>query len=444
MAGGFFSGLIGGQRPSPAPAQGLTPLQQALFALGGGLAQASQQGMRFGPGVASALAPAAGAYQGAVDDKRKKAREKIAEEIAKAELKQKQAEASRQEAIGGLLGDQQDFMAQPAGQLGGNPQYAALRAKLAAMPPDQRQGLSLLSPSEREAALRDLLLPKQSEPYTLSPGGRRFGPNNELLAQAPHKPADGYSLSATERNRQMKIEQIVPQLRQQGMSEIEARNRAAGIVDGTIITVTDPYNVERTRQFDKISGKFLNQSDAPSPQAASPQAGGKEPTIMDDLRTQQNAEAGVGIAGGVMRGIGATVGQAMPGWADREAQQAYTRRKIGIEAVKKALLSGPTGIRNTNKTIEELDKIMGSDWLNSAANAEATFGEMAPYLQQIHDDNTAALQDSRARFTAADRSKMQNQNLYIERALKRIGPLTPVSDPEIDALLDKYAPVKVE
>lgn len=161
MAGGFFSGLIGGQRVPAQQSAGLTPMQQALFALSGGLAQASQQGMRFGPGVASSLAPAAGAYQSAVDDKSKKAREKLAEEIAKAELKQKQFDNDwRDRQVGGLLGESADPFTMPAEQFvrqGGL--LGSVDSPTLKMTPQQQAVLAQTHPDDRPALLKEWFSP---------------------------------------------------------------------------------------------------------------------------------------------------------------------------------------------------------------------------------------------------------------------------------------------
>lgn len=376
MAGGFFSGLIGGQRAPLQQAAGLTPMQQALFALSGGLAQASQQGMRFGPGVASALAPAAGAYQSAVDAKGKKAREKLAEEIAKAELKQKQFNNDwRDKQAGGLLGEPADSPVAPAGQGGLLGSVGSPTLKLS---PQQQAVYAQTHPDDRPALLKDWF--------------------------SPAKPAAGYAADGSPLPGYL-----------EGQAELAAARAAA---TARYREPPAPPEWARPGWADSVRTKeaIKNEFDQPPPVQPEIDTPAQEQTLFSTLNAPGMGGHGVGVGDAVVQMYNKTIGQAGAPINDPAAAAAALQTTLANRYVEvMADSGGKPAVWYLKRLAEETPK----KWFESVGTAKHVASGM-------HKSLTSKLAIARAKAsdpdsTKANRAAAREQVNEIKSLLSFIG-----------------------
>lgn len=152
---------------------GFSPKQQALFALAGMLAQASERGARTGAGLTGAVAGAAGQYQQAVDVKRENRRAQVKDEISKALLEKQQieneSEKRRRDMLAGILGD-----ISGGADAGGAPR-GGLLGKLT---DDQRQALAILPPDDQARFIAQSAFPGKTSGRVVNlPIGDRLVPH---------------------------------------------------------------------------------------------------------------------------------------------------------------------------------------------------------------------------------------------------------------------------
>ena len=186
------------------------------------------------------------------------------------------------------------------------------------------------------------MLPKPAEPYTLAPGARRFGANNEMLAEAPNTAAAERVQAQIEIARQRSEDQALSRA-EQNRARMDMMRLAASLRQPpapSIVEIADPNDPTKSIKIDARTREVIGSAPPrpkvdraiPSPLQKQLTEAAELADATDRFRTTFKPEyAGKTITGE----LGNTVGRVMGDdtgqsqwWQDYELHQSQVRNKL--------------------------------------------------------------------------------------------------------------------
>lgn len=313
-------------------------------------------------------------------------------------------------AIQGLLAKMQAQKAQQAiiGVMSSNAPMEVKLQQVMRLPGGIEVAGKLAQMQEHQAKARQIGIPKPAEPYTLSPGSQRFGPDNAPLASVPPTPHAPPVERFSNLNRLLKEAQdpsLTPEQRATYVNAIRKESETVKQISPTVVMPRAAPQLHFERTVDDDGSVKVHAFDQQGNLVKSTAPGGKTPSFLsnENVRERQLSTALETVKKPHLEVLNAYQRyEQIKGTGDNAqanqflAQQLMQMSRTGQRALPKA----------------ELERILGSgdlgnDWIGRAANmvTQMAAGVRTPTIDKRLND----LADAMAKGSA-DRIGQEIQN----------------------------------